>query len=202
MCKAILEQGANKGKTCDRPGQENGYCLKHQKQAVAEMNIGNKKCPAKRCNNFLAPDSTEKYCEVCLQKKTETKKTTTLCKAIQNEGEANEKHCGYKATENGYCGKHQRQVYYDEEKEKGIRYCDIDRGCFTVLEEGNKRCNSCLKKNAEYEKNLFNIRTQLNQKMNANFEEKNTVCVDCGKEFKKYETSKGHLSKRCTHCNY
>jgi hypothetical protein len=136
-----------------------------------------------------------------LEKKTETKKTTTLCKAIQNEGEANEKHCGYKTTENGYCGKHQRQVYYDEQKEKGIRYCDIDRGCFTVLENGFAKCNYCLKKKADSEKKQFIARTELNAKMNANAKEKNTVCVECGKEFEKYETNNGQLSKRCSHCN-
>jgi hypothetical protein len=36
MCKAILEQGSNKGKQCQRSPLENGYCGKHQKQAEFE----------------------------------------------------------------------------------------------------------------------------------------------------------------------
>jgi hypothetical protein len=201
MCKAVIEQGANKGKHCDRPELENGYCGKHQKQANTELNLGNKKCPAKRCNNFLSPDSNEKYCVSCMEKKTETKNTITLCKAIQHQGETNEKHCGYKAAENGYCGKHQRQVYYDKQKERGIRYCDIDRGCFAVLENGFAKCDNCLRKKADSEKKQFITRTELNDKMNANPQEKNTMCVECGKEFEKYETNNGKLSKRCAHCN-
>lgn len=44
MCKAILEQGTNKGKICEREGQENGYCGKHQKQALKETKKGQTKC--------------------------------------------------------------------------------------------------------------------------------------------------------------
>ena len=35
-CKAILEQGSHKGKQCERPKLENGFCGKHQKQAEIE----------------------------------------------------------------------------------------------------------------------------------------------------------------------
>ena len=45
-CKAILEQGTNKGKQCERPKLENGYCGKHQKQADIDAAIsdGKRKC--------------------------------------------------------------------------------------------------------------------------------------------------------------
>lgn len=192
MCKAILEQGANKGKQCERPPLDNGYCGKHQKQAEIEKNIGNKKCPAKRCTNFLLPESQEKYCQKCLEKKDKEKKTIISCKMTD---------CTFKAQENGYCGKHQRQIYYNEEKEKGIKYCDIARGCFTVLENGKSSCDECLNKKSTSEKKLFHKRSELNKKMMENVNEKNTICVVCGKEYEKFKTMNGEFSKRCSVCN-
>ena len=49
-CKAILEQGAHKGKQCDRPKLENGFCGKHQVQAALEKAIaeGQRKCSTYR----------------------------------------------------------------------------------------------------------------------------------------------------------
>lgn len=196
MCNAILEQGVNKGKQCDRPELQNGFCGKHQKQANDEKNIGNTKCPAKRCNNFLTPDSIEKYCISCLEKKKEEKKNITMCKFISKE-----KQCDYKSQENGYCGKHQRQTYYDEEKDKGIKYCDIDRGCFVLLNNGKSKCTNCLMKKTESEKTLFNKRSDIHQKMKEDNSAKNTLCVQCGNEFEKFKTANGELSKRCFKCN-
>ena len=109
--------------------------------------------------------------------------------------------CSFKAQDNGYCGKHQRQIYHDEEKEKGIKYCDIPRGCFTVLENGKSKCDECLKKKTISEKKLFDKRAELNSKMIEKLDEKNTICVMCGKEFEKYKTLNGEFSKRCSKCN-
>jgi hypothetical protein len=202
MCKAILEQGPNKGKRCDRPPQENGYCGKHQKQAIREENKEKKKCSTHRCNIFLSEDSTEKYCEGCLEKKAKKHAKLNICKALIQQGEGKGVPCHYEAVEgNPYCGKHQRQVYYDEEKEKGIRYCDIDRGCFTIVETGKHKCEKCLEKDRVYEKKLFDERKTLHK---ATTEIKTTaknICVDCGGEYKKWMTEHAHLSMRCADCN-
>ncbi len=39
----------------------------------------------------------------------------------------------------------EREKYRQEEKEKGIRYCDIQQGwCLNVCEQGKTSCNQCL----------------------------------------------------------
>ena len=73
LCKAILEQGKNRGKQCDRPKLENGYCGKHQKQAEIDSAIGSgkRKCAKNRCLETFIPktDKTFEYCENCTKEK-------------------------------------------------------------------------------------------------------------------------------------
>jgi hypothetical protein len=204
MCKAILEQGANKGKTCDRPGKENGYCLKHQKQALKEENKGRTKCSTHRCNIFLSTGTTEKYCEGCLEKKTKERSKLNICKAVIQQGEEKGVPCTYEAIEDTpYCGKHQRQLYYDEQKEKGIIYCDIDRGCFTIVETGKHRCEECLENDRIYERKIFHERKAVHKATTIDKSTDKNVCVDCGKDYVKWETkTRGKpLSMRCRGCN-
>ena len=74
MCKAILEQGKNKGQECYRPPLGNGYCGKHQKQALHEENKNKRKCLITRCNVFLDKESMEQYCPECKATKNEENK--------------------------------------------------------------------------------------------------------------------------------
>lgn len=204
MCKAILEQGAHKGKVCDRPPQDNGYCGKHQKQALKEENKGRTKCSTHRCNIFLSTGTTEKYCEGCLEKKNKERAKLNICKAVIQQGEGKGVPCTYEALEdNSYCGKHRRQVYYDEEKEKGIRYCDIDRGCFTIVDTGKHKCEKCLESDRIYEKSLFHERKTFHNATVENTKTEKTICVDCGKDYEKWETEMNGkpLSMRCNGCN-
>jgi hypothetical protein len=204
MCKAILEQGANKGKTCDRPPQDNGYCGKHQKQALKEENKDRKKCTTHRCNIFISAETTEKYCKSCLEKKANKRAKLNICKAVIQQGEGKGVLCTYEALKDiPYCGKHQRQVYYDEEKEKGIRYCDIDRGCFTIVETGKHKCEKCLESNRMYEKCIFYERKTLHKATAEDTTTEKTICVDCGKDYEKWETDMNGkpLSMRCRGCN-
>ena len=56
-CKAILEQGSHKGKQCERPKLENGFCGKHQKQAEIEKALeeGQRTCSKYRCTVTFIP---------------------------------------------------------------------------------------------------------------------------------------------------
>ena len=201
-CKAIIEQGANKGQQCSRPPQENGYCGKHQKQAQKEQNQDKKKCQTHRCNNFMEPETAEIYCEKCREKKAVEKSKLTLCQALIQQGEERGRICGKEVKENGYCGKHARQIYYDEQKEKGIRYCDIDRGCFTIVNNGKHRCEECLEKDRIYERQVFNERKQLHKATTEDKMANKNICVDCGREYMKWTTENtSHLSMRCRMCN-
>ena len=38
----------------------------------------------------------------------------------------------------------QKEKYRQEEKEKGIRYCSIEHGCFRVCKEGFNSCDICI----------------------------------------------------------
>ena len=144
MCKAILEQGKNKGKECCRPALGNGYCGKHQKQAEHEANAEKRKCLKTRCNIFLQKESMEEYCTDCKAKKEEYEKNFTKCKALLQQGEVKGQQCNRRAKSKGYCLKHQRELYHDEEKEKNILYCDVERGCMNLVTEGKKSCHMCL----------------------------------------------------------
>jgi hypothetical protein len=41
-CKALLDQGVNKGNPCPRPSKENGYCGKHQRNREYDLLIKEK----------------------------------------------------------------------------------------------------------------------------------------------------------------
>jgi hypothetical protein len=144
MCKAILEQGKNKGSACWRPALGNGYCGKHQKQAIHEEHANKRKCLKTRCNNFLEKETMEQYCVDCKIKVDEENKKHKICKATIQQGDVKGQNCKRRAKLSGYCMKHQRELYHDEEKEKNIRYCDIERGCMNVVVEGKASCNMCL----------------------------------------------------------
>lgn len=144
MCKAILEQGKNKGSVCWRPALGNGYCGKHQKQAEHEANVGKRKCLKSRCNTFLEKESMEEYCHNCKAKKEEHDKNFKQCKALLQQGEVKGQQCTRRAKSKGYCLKHKREQYHDEEKEKNILYCDVERGCMNLVAEGKKSCHMCL----------------------------------------------------------
>jgi len=38
----------------------------------------------------------------------------------------------------------EKEKYKLEEKEKGIRYCDLDRGCFNLCSKNNTSCDQCI----------------------------------------------------------
>ena len=155
-CKAILEQGINKGKLCNRQTEGQKFCGKHKKQELKEINSNKKKCSTHRCSNYLEINLTEIYCDECIKKKDEKKKEiSNICKALIQQGNDKGKQCNREAINGPYCGKHERQIYYDDEKEKGIKYCDISRGCFRILDNDKKRCEGCLSRDREYDKKRY-----------------------------------------------
>lgn len=211
MCNAILEQGSNKGSQCSRPSLGNGYCGKHQKQAIHEENINKRKCLKNRCNIFLEKQSMEQYCPDCKSKKEEYEKGFKQCTALIEQGETQGQQCKRHAKSKGYCMKHQRELYRHEQKEKNIRYCDIERGCMNIVVEGKTSCNMCLtdphKKYMDYSQsaNKRGYKMELTEEQFTElimkscyycsyFVEKSIVGVD------RYDNDKDYTIENCVPC--
>ena len=141
-CKAIVQQGTRKKQQCQRSPKMNGYCIYHQRNAEYDKAIyeGKILCGMffRGCDLELSKEDIKqsyKNCEVCRKKKN---KKEFKC---QKDG------CTYsiEKEEDKYCKKHIRLLLYDDEKEHNIQYCDIARGCFEKVINGNK-CESCKNK--------------------------------------------------------
>lgn len=185
-CKAVLEQGTNKGKQCDRPKMPNGFCGKHQTQAELEKSLseGKRKCAKNRCLNTFEAKTTKQfeYCEKCQKEKEEKLKTSILCKS---------ENCKSKPQESGYCGKHEpRALLLEQADKEGIRVCDDGkRTCKNPTFNGKLKCEDCLEKTREKEKGTYQKRKE------------NGECTQCG--IKIEETIKGirgHDIQKCKRC--
>jgi len=191
-CKAVVLEGARKGESCMFPAGENLYCGRHQRNYLYEKLINEGKIPCRfffrGCDTIL-DSSTPPSCSSCREK------ISTKSSPCSHKG------CKFKTHGDKYCKKHERDKYYDEEIEKGIKYCDITRGCFTICENGLKSCRNCLDKDI--------IKDSTRRKENtiihiALKEDKNTIhqlCCNCGKDYEKYLTLHNTPSKLCKHCN-
>ena len=189
-CKAVIQEGARKGHGCQFPSEDDGYCGRHKRNKIYDEGIeeGKKWCRFffRGCNNTL--EST-KYssCTECRNKK---KTDRVKC--------GNEK-CNNHIEEGKYCKKHERDVYRDEEKEKGIKYCDIARGCFNILKETAK-CEECLLKAREKDNKLYAKRKELNSALIKDTTTTNRLCNLCGKTYEKYLTVKSQEAVICQVC--
>lgn len=193
-CKAIIQGGARKGECCKfPPGETNAYCGRHQRNYEYETLVSDGKKPCRfffrGCNNLLEVSEKSPSCNSCREKL--SKKT----KSCSHEG------CKFKTDGSKYCKKHERDIYYDEEKEKGIQYCDIARGCFTILNGEIKKCQECLNKENETTKKRFQKRRDLHKALETVKNITVQICIKCGKDFEKYLTHANNISKLCNHCN-
>jgi hypothetical protein len=115
------------------------------------------------------------------------------CQAPIQQGPKKGQSCG-KKTEELYCGKHTRQAIIDRAEKEQIRYCDIARGCYTVLEEHQSKCTHCLHKTRITERKREDKKRQ-----------DPNLCLDCGGSFSNPMTvrAKGKHDKilrRCVPC--
>lgn len=189
LCKAILEQGINKGKRCSRPMLLNNYCGKHQMQSElksAQQN-GERKCSRARCTNTFVSITGNKleYCAECIKVKEEYLKSLATCKWQDAK-------CKQKARESGFCGKHEpRALLLKDASKKGVRICDDGkRTCKNETENNKLKCEQCLEKNrtrenAEYSERIDNA----------------SLCLGCGKHIEKFIIGKrDNLVQRCEEC--
>jgi hypothetical protein len=192
QCVAIVQEGKRKGHRCEfNTDNDNGYCNKHQRNKIYDVGIaeGKRWCRFffRGCDSVLSPNAKERSCISCRKKQI----IRPTCKHPE---------CTFQSNVSSlYCGKHARDVYRDEEKEKGIKYCDIDRGCFAICEKDKKSCNECLELQRQKDAaHLFNL-----SNMNAALQIQNSlrrVCHVCEKEYESYVLSNGTDATKCTTC--
>lgn len=109
--------------------------------------------------------------------------------------------CPFKVAEPGFCKKHIRDRYKKEEEEKGILYCDIARGCFTICTDGKKSCEECLIKTRIIDNTRYMKRKELTQQLQTTTHTTKRVCTQCGKDYESFKTRYGKESVNCTGCN-
>lgn len=185
-CKAVIQEGPRRGEACKFPPQEDGYCGRHKRNKEFDELVAAGKQPCRfffrGCNTLSETANTA--CSTC-----RAKKQTTPC---NHEG------CRNNSKENGYCGKHERDVYRDQEKALGIRYCDIARGCFKICDAGMASCRDCLNAVNASARALYEERKMHNAVMAA--EGSSIICCYCGKLFEKFLTRYGNQSMSCQDC--
>ncbi len=141
-CKALVSQGPRKGQPCQSVPLANEYCVHHQRNYEYEQMIqeGKNVCGMffRGCQQERSVDDLErgyKHCKACRQKKSGKNHP------CEYDG------CSFMIEDKDqkYCKKHIRQHLRDNEEEKSIRYCDIERGCFGIIQSGTK-CEGCKSK--------------------------------------------------------
>lgn len=110
------------------------------------------------------------------------------CQAKIQHGPRKGELCG-KNTDDEYCEKHIRQKVVDKASSEDIRYCDISRGCFVVLEENQKKCTQCLHK--------ARIR---DRKKDDKKRQDSNLCLDCGNALTKENRAIGKHNKQLRRC--
>jgi hypothetical protein len=192
-CSAIIQEGPRKGSSCQFPPTENGYCGRHQRNKTYDDGLkeGKRWCRYffRGCNTVLSASDKYISCQTCRTRVAGSKVTCghDKCKNKAAEGEK-------------YCRLHERDKYHDEEKELGIRYCDIARGCFTILKTDKKKCEECLESARKSDMQRYNKRKEMNNALKAANSAKR-VCTFCSIEFEAFETVHGHISSKCKECN-
>jgi hypothetical protein len=195
-CKAVVQEGPRKGAECKFPPLEHGYCGRHQRNREYDEGIqeGKKWCRFffRGCNITLSEDeiiAKEVTCKECKK---------GLCK---KEYSCDHEGCAFKVKEKGFCKKHERDVYKKEEQEKGIKYCDIARGCFTICKEDMSSCEECLKKARAKDNERYEKRKQLTEVLQTTTHTNQRVCAYCGKDFEGFKTRYEKESVSCKDCH-
>jgi len=189
-CKAIIHEGSRKGEACTFPPSPTGYCGKHSRNKVYDDGLSEGKhwCRFffRGCNTILSDE--------------DIKKGSLSCSSCKETGKGNCSHegCLFK-TNTTFCKKHERDIYYNEEKEKGVKYCDIPRGCFTPVTD-TKQCKECLEKKRISDSKRRQEKKKLliaAQEVNATYRS----CIKCSKDFEPFITHHGKESVKCKDCS-
>ncbi len=185
-CKAIIQDGPRKGQSCIQTTKvdADGYCARHQRQKEYNSFLaqGKRVCRMffRGCNSILK--EYELTCASCLST---NRGETTQC--LHNN--TNGKQCPNKILHSTtkYCGKHHRDEYYDDEKERRIKYCNVERGCMNICDTGYQSCKSCIINNYIVNDRYFD----------RSIDNKN-ICIMCEEKYESNTLS--DAIKQCSEC--
>jgi hypothetical protein len=186
-CKAIVQEGPRKGNTCKFQPEYDGYCGRHLRNKEYDEGIaaGKKWCRFffRGCDSDIT-NSKGVSCNTC--------KARLQTKVIECKHEG----CAFKIKEGEYCKKHERDVYRND----GNRYCDIDRGCFTILTDTSKTCDTCLevfrlKDSERYAKRKEVIAAATTSGSSTR------SCIKCNRDFEPFLTRYAKESVNCKECS-
>jgi hypothetical protein len=110
------------------------------------------------------------------------------CQAKIQQGSRRGELCR-RETNTKYCEKHQRQEIVDKSINENIRYCDISRGCYTILEDHQSKCTHCLHK-----AKISDRKREDKKRQDAN------LCLDCGNTLNDSTRAKGKHDKSLRRC--
>jgi len=177
------------------PPSGNGYCGRHERNRMYDEGIRDGKhwCRLffRGCDTELTAIEVQAKEVSCVDCRSKITKKQYTC---EHNG------CTFKVKEQGFCKKHERDKYRKEEEERGIKYCDIARGCFTVCPAGKKSCEECLTKTRILETRRYNKRKQITQALQTATHSTGRICTQCGKDYEAFKTKFGKESLNCTSC--
>lgn len=193
-CNATLEQGKKKGERCWRPIHNDGYCGKHQTQAIVFKGIeeGNVKCRKHRCTNLIDQMHENPYCSECQETKKQERRSIKLCIASIQQGNKKGTPCEKAASNGDYCGKHyEYNIRLQEAATKNIHICDDGkRLCKQATIEGKLKCEDCLAK-ARISENATYVIRQIDT----------SLCLGCGTTIQEHiKGLRGKDVQQCEHC--
>jgi len=131
---------------CTKLATKNELCPYHQAQRVLldAQAKGETFCRQfnRGCRNLLTADEKTANiltCQQCRNKLNDDRTHTCERKECNNKTEDKKR----------FCGKHARDVFREDAEKNGIRYCNIDRGCASVLKDDERICGLCVDKNKQ-----------------------------------------------------
>jgi hypothetical protein len=126
-------------KKCDKEATHNGFCSRHQSQIFQKEaeSKGETVCRMfdRGCRNYLSTEEKSANIKACGDCRSKLLGKSKPCE-----------HAGCKSSTSGerFCGKHKRDTYREKEAAGEVKYCNIDRGCVSVLKPGQKKCDLCV----------------------------------------------------------
>jgi len=205
-CPAITKEKGICGKACIDGKM---FCGIHNNQ---EKNLKQKEEKIKKLDEKGFIICRVNGCHVQIPKnKEDEKKTPRTCAKHRGADKPrcrgkkkNGKKCNFKASDNGYCGNHQRQYLEEVANNQGFKYCkNLERGCKNKLPLNSKKktCEECLAKDREKDKikrNEEKKKKELTDNINSHYCKRCKTCLP--KEKFKHIKLKEKTTKECIDC--
>ena len=175
------------------------FCTYHDYMVDYTEEMMNKCVCCSGCNKMMYISKNGKTCDKCRERaksnRNEYRENVVMCKSDGCKSK--------KSSENTYCLKHQICLLVEEVATRNKRLCvNYIRGCRSELELDHikNRCEICLKKDREKDKQRRNKAKEMNEPVNSCASEK--TCTVCCKvcPIEMFQGVKGDITKTCCVC--